>query len=78
MNDRITQKWKDETIKQAHELAKRENKKGGCNICGEETELYCKSCEDKEEDFRLWYCEKHYQSVVLTGNCCSGNEKIYN
>jgi len=52
-------------------------KKGNCNICGEETELYCKSCEDKEEDFRLWFCEKHYLSVVMTGNCCSGNEKSY-
>lgn len=55
-----------------------EQMNGNCNICGEEAKLYCKSCEDKEEDFRLWYCEKHYQSVVLTGNCCSGNEKIYN
>lgn len=52
--------------------------KGSCCICGEETELYCKSCEDKEEDFRLFYCDKHYQSTVLTGNCCSKNEQIYN
>ncbi len=34
------------------EINKEKKKQGDCNICGEETELYCKSCEDKEEDFR--------------------------
>lgn len=50
--------------------------KGNCNVCGEETNLYCSSC--KTEDCTIWFCDKHYQSVVLTGNCCSGNENLYN
>lgn len=23
------------------------------------------------------YCDKHYDSVVMAGNCCSGNEADY-
>lgn len=49
-----------------------------CNVCGKETELYCKSCSETWGEFTpTYFCEEHYQSVVLTGNCCSGSEQLY-
>ena len=41
-----------------------------CCVCGEEAELKCGHCENG-------YCKKHYRTTVITGNCCSGNEKDY-
>lgn len=41
-----------------------------CCICGEEGQHICGNCENK-------YCDKHYKTTVMTGNCCSGNEKDY-
>ena len=53
-------------------------KKGTCCICGEETDLYCNSCAYTFGKFApTWYCNEHYEKVVMTGNCCSGNEKNY-
>ena len=53
-------------------------KKGECCICGKETELYCGSCAKTWGEFDpTWYCEEHYKTTVMTGNCCSGNEKDY-
>lgn len=55
-----------------------ENKVGNCCICGKETKLYCKSCADPIGEYEPnYYCDEHYQTVVMTGNCCSGNEKLY-
>ena len=50
-------------------------KQGQCEVCGKETIYYCKSCSENDEP--TWFCEEHYKSVVLTGNCCSGSEKLY-
>lgn len=56
----------------------KDNKTGNCNICGEETDLYCHSCSETWGEFNpTWYCEKHYHTTVLTGNCCRGNELLY-
>lgn len=53
--------------------------KGNCCICNKPTEYYCKSCASDWDEFDpTYYCEEHYKTTVLTGNCCSGNEKIYN
>lgn len=52
--------------------------KGKCCICGKETELYCgMCCIDWGEFMPTWYCEEHYKSVVMTGNCCRESEVIY-
>ena len=45
--------------------------KGTCCVCGEPAELKCRHCGN-------YYCEKHYETVYMTGNCCSENEQIYN
>ena len=52
-----------------------EGEKGDCIICGEPTDYFCPSCAG--EDFKAWYCEKHYETTVRTGNCCRENELIY-
>jgi hypothetical protein len=55
-----------------------EKEKGNCCVCGKETDLYCKSCEyDWGERNPTYFCEEHYQTTVMTGNCCSANEKLY-
>lgn len=41
-----------------------------CVVCGEKAEEVCSSCDSS-------YCRKHYKTTVLTGNCCRGNEEIY-
>ena len=41
-----------------------------CCICGEFAEEKCSHCKNP-------YCLPHFKSVVMTGNCCSGNEKDY-
>ena len=38
-----------------------------CCICSEKSKSHCISCD-------LAYCEQHYGSVVLAGNCCRGSE----
>lgn len=42
-----------------------------CCVCGEFAEYHCGSCKTP-------FCETHYKTTVMTGNCCSGNEKDYN
>ena len=42
-----------------------------CCVCGEKADFHCGSC-------KIAYCGKHYGTTVMTGNCCSGNEKDYN
>jgi len=42
-----------------------------CCVCGEDAKHHCGSCG-------CGYCEEHYKTTVMTGNCCSGNEKDYN
>jgi len=44
--------------------------KKDCCVCGEKATSSCSSCECD-------YCDEHYQSVVMTGNCCRGNELNY-
>jgi len=52
-------------------MSQEENKeKEYCCVCGEEAKYHCIHCETP-------YCEKHYKSVVMTGNCCNSNEKDY-
>lgn len=52
--------------------------KGNCCVCGKETELFCGSCSKTFGEFDpTFYCEEHYQSTVMTGNCCAGNEQDY-
>jgi hypothetical protein len=41
-----------------------------CCVCYADAQLSCSSCENK-------YCHIHYGTTVMTGNCCSGNEKDY-
>jgi C4-type Zn-finger protein len=41
-----------------------------CCVCGEFAEEKCSHCKNP-------YCLPHFKSVVMTGNCCSGNEKDY-
>lgn len=41
-----------------------------CCVCGEEAELKCPHCEN-------YYCNKHYKTTVITGNCCRSNEMNY-
>ena len=48
----------------------KEVKKELCCICGNEAEHLCSYC-------KIGYCTEHYKKVVMTGNCCSGNEKDY-
>ena len=52
---------------------------GLCIICGKETKQYCHSCSvNWDGDFEpTWYCDEHFESVVMTGNCCRGNEIAY-
>lgn len=47
-----------------------EEAKETCCVCGESAEFKCRYCGN-------YYCDKHYQTVYLTGNCCSNNEKDY-
>jgi len=56
-----------------------ESKKvGECCICGKETEHYCPYCSNDWGEFNpTWYCQEHYESVVMTGNCCRSNEQAY-
>lgn len=57
---------------------KLKTQKGECCVCGKETEHYCGSCAKTwGESTPTWYCEKHYQAVVMTGNCCRENELSY-
>jgi len=59
-------------------MARKEKAKGECCICGKETELYCGSCCETWGEFTpTFYCDEHYTKVVLTGNCCRGNEQLY-
>jgi len=48
---------------------------GDCTVCGEASTLYCSSCADGWG--KLFYCGKHYETTVMTGNCCRGNEMVY-
>ena len=47
-----------------------EKEKKKCCVCGEEATTCCGSCQ-------LGYCYKHYGTTVMTGNCCSDNEKDF-
>ncbi len=49
---------------------KKDNQKEPCCVCGEEAETECGYC-------KIGYCQEHYAKVVMTGNCCSNNEKDY-
>lgn len=40
---------------------------GGCCVCGEESVVRC-SC-------KTLYCNEHYKTTVMTGNCCRDNER---
>lgn len=52
--------------------------KGNCCVCQEETELYCSSCCYTFGGLTpTYYCEKHYKTTVMTGNCCSESERFY-
>lgn len=46
-----------------------------CLNCGEEATVYCKRCDDGWG--RSWYCSSCFEKIVMTGNCCRGNEKDY-
>ena len=51
---------------------------GKCCVCGKKTELYCYSCCKTWGEFTpMFYCDKHYETTVMTGNCCRGNEMDY-
>ena len=41
-----------------------------CCICGEKAGGSCSYCKNV-------YCNEHYKTVIMSGNCCSGNEKDY-
>ena len=41
-----------------------------CCICYEPARLKCSHCD-------VPYCDTHYGTTVMTGNCCSDNEKDY-
>lgn len=41
-----------------------------CCVCGEDASEKCNYCDNR-------YCLKHFKTVVMTGNCCSYNEKDY-
>ena len=43
---------------------------GQCCICYKPAELQCGHCNTP-------YCNVHYCTTVMTGNCCRGNEKDY-
>ena len=45
-----------------------DNKK--CVVCGSDATNECYYCQSA-------YCNKHYGTTVMTGNCCSENEKDY-
>lgn len=53
-----------------------------CCVCDKKTKFYCPSCCEHNDDGTIspvcFFCEGHYKSVVLTGNCCSGNEEVFN
>ena len=42
-----------------------------CCVCGEEAKAHRTLCENA-------YCDKHYKTTIMTGNCCAENEKDYN
>ena len=51
---------------------------GECCVCGKKTDLFCSSCEYTwGERNPTYFCKKHYETTVLTGNCCSDNEQLY-
>lgn len=51
---------------------------GNCSVCNKKTEHYCSSCCETWGEFSpTYFCEEHYNSVVLTGNCCRDNEILY-
>lgn len=54
---------------------KNEKETGECCVCGEITETFCPYCNDGWG--KTFFCEEHYKSVVLTGNCCRSNEMAY-
>lgn len=61
-----------------NKIKEKEVQKGKCCICGLETELYCSSCANTYGEFDpIWYCDEHYKTTVMTGNCCRGNELNY-
>lgn len=41
-----------------------------CCVCGSNSELKCSDCGST-------YCDVHYETTVMTGNCCRANEKDY-
>jgi len=47
-----------------------EEKKETCCVCGNKAPLKCSHCNNH-------FCDEHYEKVVMTGNCCRGNEKDY-
>lgn len=52
--------------------------KGECCVCGKETKLHCNSCAYNWGEFSpTWYCDKHYETTVMTGHCCRLNEITY-
>jgi len=59
----------DKMIKPTNEETM-EEKEQICCVCGEAAKLECYHCKNH-------YCNKHYETTVMTGNCCSGNEKDY-
>jgi hypothetical protein len=48
-----------------------------CIICNKPTKLFCGECYEGEDEYKQYYCDEHYMSVVLTGNCCYGSERLY-
>lgn len=53
-----------------------------CIICNEKATTYCPYCVDEYDTAPRFvpvslYCNKHYETVVETGNCCYENERIY-
>jgi hypothetical protein len=52
------------------EQTKKEKEEKVCCVCGGKATSSCGHCQNL-------YCDKHYGTTVMTGNCCSGNEKDY-
>lgn len=53
-------------------------KEGECCVCTKKTEMYCGMCANGSGEFDpVFFCDEHYETTVMTGNCCSGNESQY-
>jgi hypothetical protein len=54
---------------------KKKKIKEKCSVCGKEAITYCPSCSYTWGEFDpTYYCQEHYESVVMTGNCCRSEE----